>query len=371
MACDGGFQERFRHILIPTRGFGKCPKADSSFRYEYQECNVHKCVGDELCIANQDLILAVDGSGSLTEDGFGIMRNFVVALIEKYRTEYYGAAAMRVGVLQFGNGVILDDGVTVSPAINVQPLTDDMGLVKTALENLPYKKGFTNMAQAFALAEVMYTGAGRKGAQSAIMVITDGKPSFKFQTQELVEQLDDKAVQRFFLVVNEVGGDELKQMQKWASQPWETNVIHVPGLEALRADQGVWVQKAVVTFCPMSNSPSATHQEEQIEGYMLVKDQGYCGERGALLSKDVPDAESCAYLAQGAQAQAFLLGTWFRKGYCYSSPMSVDESQYNAWELDRLQPACPAADGWTTSKIYDFYAIRPVGMETSEQVDER
>ena len=65
------------------------------------------------------------------------------------------------------------------------------------------KKGFTNMAQAFALAETMYTAAGRKCAQSALLVITDGKPSFQFQTNELVQQLDDKGVQRFFVVVSD------------------------------------------------------------------------------------------------------------------------------------------------------------------------
>merc|ERR1719223_1163669 len=84
-------------------------------------------------------------------------------------------------------------------------------LGRRQLRIFPSKKGFTNMAQAFALAEVMYTGAGRKGAQSAIMVITDGKPSFQFQTNELVRQLDDKNVQRYFLVVNENGGDDLKK----------------------------------------------------------------------------------------------------------------------------------------------------------------
>jgi len=75
---------------------------------------------------------------------------------------------MKVGVLQFGNGVVLADGRTVSPAINVQPLTTDLALVKTGLENLPYKKGFTNMAQAFALSEVMYTAAGRRDTVSVI-----------------------------------------------------------------------------------------------------------------------------------------------------------------------------------------------------------
>jgi len=360
MACDGGFQERFKHILIPTRGFGKCPKADSAFRYEYQQCNVHSCTGDELCIAKQDLILAIDGSGSLTEDGFNILKNFVVALTEKYETEYFGSSAMQVGVLQFGNGVIMEDGVTVSPAINVQPLTADMALVKAALENLPYKKGFTNMAQAFALAEVMYTGAGRKGVQSAILVITDGKPSFKFQTNELVQQLDDKNVQRFFMVISESAGDEIKTIQKWASQPWETNFIHVPGMEALRADESVWTQKATVMFCPMSMSPSATHAEEELSGYMLVKESGYCGERGGLLSQDVADVSVCAYLAQGAGAQAFLLGTWFRRGYCYSSPMVVDETQFSAWEAARLSPVCDLDGGFTSSRIYDFYAIAPI-----------
>lgn len=361
MACDGGFQERFRHVLIPTRGFGKCPTPNSDFRYAKQECNVHPCTGDEVCIAKQDLVLGIDGSGSLTEDGFGILRNFAVTLITKYQTEYFGSDAMKVGVLQFGNGVVLADGRTVSPAINVQPLTTDLALVKAGLENLPYKKGFTNMAQAFALSEVMYTAAGRKGAQSALLLITDGKPSFAFQTNEMVEQLQDKNIQRFFMVVNEAGGDDLKQMEKWASQPWETNLIHVPGLEALRADESVWVQKAVVMFCPMSLSPTATVEQEQMQGYMMVKESGYCGDRGQLLSKDVQDAAGCAYLAQGAGSSAFLLGTWFRRGYCYTSPLAVDADTYRGWESDRVTPACSAVDGWTQSQLYDFYALEPTG----------
>merc|ERR1719276_584033 len=214
----------------------------------------------------------------------------------------------------------------------------------TAIGGMVQKKGFTNMAQAFALAETMYTSTGRKGAQSAILVITDGKPSFQFQTNELVEQLDDKNVQR------------------WASQPWETNLIHVPGLDALSADATVWAQKATVMFCSMSFSPSATEEKEQVQGFMLVKESGYCGERGELLSKDVQDAEGCSYLAQGAGAQAFLLGAWFRRGYCYTSPMAVDEAQFQAWDAARIDPQCSAPDGWTTSKLFDFYAMAPVSM---------
>jgi len=360
MACGGGFQERKKHVLIPTRGFGKCPKADTAFRYENQECNVQKCIGDETCVAKQDMLLAIDGSGSLTEDGFGILKSFAVDLLSKYHAEYFGESAMKVGVIEFGNGVIMDTG-DVSPAINQQPLTDDLSLVKTALENLPYKKGFTNMAQAFALAEVMYTANGRKGAQSALLVITDGKPSFAFQTQELVRQLDDKGVQRFFMVISESSQEDLKQMKDWASAPWETNFIHVPSLSALQADVGVWSQTALVTFCPMSYSSSKTHVEEVTMGFMKVKEGGYCDARGELLSRNVNGDAECAALAQGAGSNAFLLGTWFRRGYCYSSPLTVDAMLYEEWEDTRVNPECHTEDGWTSSRIFDFYAIMPAG----------
>merc|ERR1719446_963229 len=203
VARGGGMQSRAKHVLIPTRGFGKCPKESSRKRFRERECNTQDCVGDEICIAKQDLIIAIDGSGSVREDGFNILKNYALELTSKYHSEYFGDGAMQVGVIEFGNGIIMDDGVTVSPAMNIQPLTADMGAVKTAVSGLVQKKGFTNMAQAFALAETMYTSVGRKGAQSALMVITDGKPSFQFQTSELVEQLDDKGVQRFFVVVSE------------------------------------------------------------------------------------------------------------------------------------------------------------------------
>jgi len=203
VACGGGLQSRVKHVLIPTRGFGKCPKEDSPKRFRERECNTQDCVGDEICVANQDLVIAIDGSGSLREDGFGTLKNYALALVDKFRSEYFGSGAMKVGLIEFGNGIIMEDGVTVSPAMNIRPLTSDMSQVKTDIGAMVQKKGFTNMAQAFALAETMYTSAGRKHSQPALLVITDGKPSFQFQTNELVEQLDDKGVQRFFVVVSD------------------------------------------------------------------------------------------------------------------------------------------------------------------------
>jgi hypothetical protein len=361
VACGVGLQSKIKHVLIPTRGFGKCPKETSRKRFREQECNTQDCVGDEICIANQDLIIAIDGSNSIAHDGtgaqFGTLKTYALDLLAKYRSEYYGVQAMQVGVIEFGNGIIMPDGVTVSPAMNIQPLTDNFETVKTAIDGMARKKGFTNMAQAFALSETMFTAGGRKGAQSAILTITDGKPSFQFQTAELVEQLDDKAILRAFVVITEdIKAVDL--MKSYASAPWETNLLHVPGFPVLDADNSIWSQKALTLFCPMAMSLELMEVKERSGGFMLVRDGGYCGARGTLLSTEAKNAEACAFLANGAGAQSFFLGTWFRNGYCYAGAMEVSNDQYTSWQSNKVAPDCPG--GWTNSMIFDFYAMEPV-----------
>jgi len=274
--------------------------------------------------------------------------------VGRYLDKYYGSPAMRVGVLQFGNGAIM--GATVSPAINVQPITDDFSGVRSKIKDMPFKKGFTNMAQAFALAETMFSVKGRPGAQSAILIITDGQPSFQFQTNEMVVQLNDKNIQRFFVVVSEGGGHSLDLMKTWASKPWATNLLHIPGLVVLESDVGLWAQKVLTLFCPVAMSPSSMIYQDTTVGFMKVREGGFCGEKGNLLSDKVESAADCAELAKQFGSSAFILGTSFRKGHCFSSTMVVDEQQYKLWEETRVNPGCSTE--WVSSDIFDFYAVR-------------
>merc|ERR1719265_94717 len=212
MACtpeesEPGFKKRMRDVVVPIRGEGKCPVADSFERMEEKDCNTHACSGDEECYAMQDLVLAIDGSGSLTEDNFEIMKEYIVKLVKRYKGEVQNTALMKVGIVQFGNGEIFEDG-TISAAVKVLPLTSDMAEVENQISQLPYLKGFTNMAQAFSIAETMYTEAGRADALSAVLTITDGKPSFQYQTQQKVDELEQKGIQRYFITITEEEGDE-------------------------------------------------------------------------------------------------------------------------------------------------------------------
>merc|ERR1719392_422676 len=357
VACGGGFSERWRRVTIPIRGNGRCPKRSSKKRHGIKKCNTHECSGDEVCIAKQDLVLAIDGSGSIGEGGFKILKDFAVGLIDKYKGEYYGYEDMRIGVAQFGNGEILDDG-TVSDALLIQPLSNDMGKVKKAVEGLEYKKGFTNMAQAFDLAEKMFLLGGRKKAMSAVLTLTDGKPSFYFQTNEKVLQLKDKHVKLFFSPVTEFAGEELKVMKKWASKPWETNLVHVPGLAPLKADSALFRQKMIVKFCPEAMSPSGMKVEEEEMGYMLIAENNHCGERGQELGK-AQGAADCAALAQGAGVKAFSLGTHYARGRCWAENLEVTDSMVADFNKTRAHPPCPGGS-WEADDLYDFYILVPL-----------
>jgi len=316
------------------------------------------------------LIIAVDGSGSVRESGFKILKGFVTTLLKRYETEYFGDRTVKLGLVLFGNGVIMPDGKTVSPAINAQKLTFDKDKVKGAVEGLPFKKGFTNMAQAFAMAEDMFTKGSRSRAQQSVMLITDGKPSFSFMTNEMAEQLDDKAIMRYFVIVSEtpMNDDSMKNIKRWASQPWETNLIHVGGLAMLDADVELFAEKAITKFCPLAYSPKTAAYEIAIYGFQHVKDGGFCGvkdKKNNLLSKTVDNAEQCAALASGAGKHSFMLGIWFRKGYCIGGTMEVTEAQYREWgtPAGKADPKCTDGDGWKSSMIFDFYAMEPAVMK--------
>merc|ERR1719473_1324432 len=147
VACSGGFQEKWRRVTVPARGHGKCPKDNSKHRYGLKKCNEHDCNGDEICVATQDLVIAIDASGSLRETGFKTIKGFTARLMDKYMGMYYGEDDMKIAVVQFGNGEILSDG-GIANALEIIELTSEIDKVKTAIEGIEYKKGFTNMAQA-------------------------------------------------------------------------------------------------------------------------------------------------------------------------------------------------------------------------------
>jgi len=369
MACGGGLQERVRKVDIPTRGEGECPKDHSPDRWNERSCNTLDCIGDEICIAKQDLVIAIDGSGSLRSTGFEILQNFAAELVDSYKSEYFGKAAMRIGCVLFGNGEVLDDG-TISPAVQVHKLTDDLPAVKTSIKALTWQRGFTNMAQAISLTEKMFLANGRAKAQSALIVITDGKPTLIYETQEKVMEMKDKAVKLFFAPVTEAGGEEIALMKRWASEPWQSHLVHVPGLDALKSAGSIFASKFIATFCPEAMSPSATVIKEKSLGYFLLKESAICGDpsigssMGTVKCTEQDEKgciDECARRVREAQGnpKAFSCGEYAGTLYCYSEVFPVDNAKIAAWQMARGNPdaECDMPMGWVKSYFYDTYVL--------------
>jgi hypothetical protein len=361
MACSRGNQYRVRKVDIPIRGGGKCPKPKSSRRYELQDCNTHECIGDEICIAEQDLIINVDGSGSVNEENWKLVVNFTGELLKRYQDKYYGDAAMRVGVTLFGNGAIESSG-EISKAILVNELSKDLATVRTEAAKMAHQKGFTNMAQGFVLAEKLLQQRGRKEAQSAVMTISDGKPSFLFETTEKANELAEKGIMKYMVAISEFpGSDEWRLMRELASQPANTNTVRVPGFDALQDGGGPFVREAIAKFCPAAHSPSQTLDQELQQGWMLVYEEGYCGGLGRTLSRDTTDPEACRKLAVDAGATGFSMGRRYREGKCCVETLQFTCANYQQWQADPRDPECPTSwsGGFHNSRYYDWYAIEP------------
>merc|ERR1719460_3631419 len=110
---------------------------------------------------------------------------------------------------------------------------------------------------------------------------------------------------------------------------------------------------------PEAFSPSATMMEEESMGYMLIRENGSCGERGELLSSEVTSAEDCAALAEGHGVSAFSLGIKYARGRCFAEKLEVTEDMIADFNKDRANPPCPGGE-WKKDGLYDFYALEPI-----------
>jgi hypothetical protein len=73
--CDGGTQKRQRYVKKVAEGAGKCPGAWSLKRLEYKKCNMRRCklakgATTLTCKKKLDIVLLIDGSGSLGKKGW-------------------------------------------------------------------------------------------------------------------------------------------------------------------------------------------------------------------------------------------------------------------------------------------------------------
>lgn len=237
-ACNGGIQERAKAELAPLEALGECAHHEDPSRFEQQTCNEIECPPAPTCIANQDVVLAVDVSGSLKQEGFETMMKFVKDLTSLY---HLGEAKTKIGVLEYSK-----EGKIVAP------LQNEMDELAPMLDKITFQRGVTDMAQGLSLSKTILM-EGRKNASSVVILLTDGKPSFKFATTKAAKELKETGVRLVIVPIFTYGDPEF--MNELCSDPPEDNVIPINGLDVLANDTMAEAIKIMTATCAQLELP--------------------------------------------------------------------------------------------------------------------
>jgi len=300
-ACNAGTQKQTKSVVVPVRGEGTCADEDDATRFVEQSCNNQACIGDEVCIAKIDLVIAIDASGSITSTGFEVLQEFAAKFLERLQPTAYGTDAVRVGVVLFGNGHLGDDDV-VSDAHLVQPLDYDMEKARTAILGMKWQRGFTNFAQAVMRAKGMLSSSLRKDAQTISLFITDGKPSFKFQTEHAIAKLKETSTMMVAQVKSFPTEKDSILMKEYVSKPAAVNYMLIPGKKALKKAYDHYVGELLVSMCSKAESPTLTQQAENLNGYGL-KAQSHVCDSPPLSTTSQNSIEDCFASISGEDAE--------------------------------------------------------------------
>jgi len=267
MQCGTGFKSRNKPIAVEAVGTGECKPDDDVTRLEYEECNTEDCFVPEdptdtkVCDTKLDVILLLDGSGSLGPDGWKAVQQIGSAIANAL---VGGENNVQLAVQVFsGPGTI--EGVYrclgymgPSPDMDtdcnikwVSHFSTETGGVAKKIESFawPGRTTLTSAALALAEAELKYS---RKDAQSVVVCITDGVPMDDDATAWAAWSLRQKASLVFVPVGN---GAPREGINQWASSPVNSHVIDVEDFETLGAIHTV--NDIISDLCPMASFPDS------------------------------------------------------------------------------------------------------------------
>jgi len=210
--CNGGTSERVKTIVTPVVGDGTCADMGGKERLEYKPCNQFLCQRPKgfatlRCESKVDVILVIDGSGSLGSSGW--------------------AASVKAGAMLargFGGSKKLVNLAVLLFSWKsqwVQHFNSDTEAAAKKIEGLKWPRSATFTANALNAAKSELS-LGRADAQSVVIVITDGRPMSTRQTGIAAHNLRQDARLMWVPVTRWA---PIAQMKMWASHPVEENFL--------------------------------------------------------------------------------------------------------------------------------------------------
>lgn len=228
-----GRRYRHRHVVQKALGEGRCAKRNSRERLDSEICNNNVCPRSGKCVAAQDLVLVLDGSGSVLSRlnpgiNFNMIKNFAKGMISKSilkgEKEVSGKDAvdvgMRYGVVTYG---------TVPKA--VAPLMAERADLLQRIADAKFPSGETATGEALITASrlLRFSSPDRKGT---VLLVTDALPKSRVAALAGARKVKDAGAQLIVVAVRQTiqRTDELCMM---ASAPCADNLLLVDAWTSL------------------------------------------------------------------------------------------------------------------------------------------
>jgi len=230
--CDTGFKQNTRSVVTPKKGDGVCWDDRDPMRLVEEKCNEMPCPAFLVCESKLDLIILMDGSGSIGQRGFESEKVFVNSLLDRVAISDDG---VRVGLVLFSRTIT-----------TLSPLSSDVASLKAAVSGASWPRSTTNTAGALNQAQDLLR-AGRKDAESVVFIITDGMPNS--DTNTAIASAAVRASTR--LVFVPVGPYlDMDRVNSWASQPPRDNVLALADL----ASATDFLSTMIADLCPLARA---------------------------------------------------------------------------------------------------------------------
>ncbi len=196
--CDGGVQERVRTVTKRAIGTGTCPSEHSSERKQSMECNNRACHARAgyptlECEAKLDVVLVLDGSGSLGQSGWDATKmaaSMIAAAMHGGEGKIRLAALLFSGPRTWGQYDLCTGAASGTPDLWsdcgirwISHFTEDMGSVFAGIQGAEWPRASTLTSGALATVESELS-RGRSDANTVVIVITDGRPLNERRTRQ-------------------------------------------------------------------------------------------------------------------------------------------------------------------------------------------
>jgi len=244
--CGGGKKILTRAIKVKGDPV-PCPAADSAERYQEIDCNDHTCVPTQgstlLCASKVDVIILLDGSGSLGASGWDQMKGIGKDLVDAFTSEN-----TQVGILVFSGPQTYGDfhkcqamewnsdwgdkqaicGMTWLQHLAFSEASD----TKQLIQNAEWPAESTNTAGALSAAGTDLHLYSRPHTRKVVIVVTDGEPMNPSDTYAASRELKEWA-RLVMVTVGPAATTTAVDFADWVSKPVSSNLISVPTLNDL------------------------------------------------------------------------------------------------------------------------------------------